>query len=408
MYSILTARLSHFRDKVTTRYVASVLILPAILFATGCSEPDKGYSIGGTLYNAGGKTIQIYEMGPYDLTPVDSALIGSDGTFSFTGEIDETRFMTLSHGNINSLILIVSPGEEITLNADINNLRKTAVVEGSPESELAVEFNRRLAKTHMALDSISEVYRRSRGSAPPVIESVRAETQARFNEEAGRMRDFTIGFVTRNPGSLASMMALYQLIDGENFILNQTGDFSYYSMVDSALSERYPRLDYVETFSSNVRDMKEQVELRQAREGLVGPGTRAPEISLPGPDGDTIDLSSLRGNYVLLDFWASWCSECRETLPYLTRVYEKYNHEDFKIYQVSLDRHMERWVSAIDDLGLERWIHVSDLSFLGSPVVSVYRLQDIPANFLIDPDGIIIAGNLWGEELERSLARIFE
>ncbi len=408
MFVILSSLFSKFPcPGPSGSFTALVFLLAAGVFSS-CSVPDNDFSISGTLENAAGKTLYLYEMGPDDMVQLDSAVMGPDGTFSFTGQIDRIRFMTIRHENMSNLILIVTPGEDITLTADINNLRRSAMVEGSPESELSVKFNRRLSQTQMALDSVSDIFRRSRGASPAVIESVREETREQFIAELERMREYTIDFITRNPGSLASMMALYQQVDGESFILNMPGDHRYYELVDSALTERYGVLDYAVTFSSNVSDMKEQAELRRERESMVGPGTVAPEISLPDPEGDTVYLSSLRGNYVLLDFWASWCSECREVLPSLAGVYDKYGREDFEIYQVSLDRDRERWISAIEDLGLNRWIHVSDLSFLGSPVVSLYRLQGIPTNFLIDPEGMIIGKDLGGEELNRTLARIFD
>jgi thiol-disulfide isomerase/thioredoxin len=95
--------------------------------------------------------------------------------------------------------------------------------------------------------------------------------------------------------------------------------------VDSLLIAKYPDLDYTITLNENVREMKRQFEMRRQREELLGIGAVAPEISLPDPDGETVSLSSLRGKYVLLDFWAAWCGPCREENPYLVEVYNKYH-----------------------------------------------------------------------------------
>ncbi|TVR72299.1 MAG: AhpC/TSA family protein [Marinilabiliales bacterium] len=406
MYKAAKTVITIFHDNCKGAF-ALMSVMAAALFYSGCSVPDTTFSISGTMDNATGKTLYLYEMGTYERELIDSAVTGPDGSFSFAGSIENTRFMTISH-NLNSLILIVSPGEDITVSADIDNMLLTARINGSPESELAAGFNRRMAHTHRVLDSISAVYRNSRGEASAVIEAVREKTRREFNAEADRMREFTIDFINRNPGSLASMMALYQQIDGENFILNSTGDFRYYIKVDSALMINYPDLEYTATFNENVRSMREQMELRQHRESMIGAGAVAPEISLPGPGGETVDLSSLRGSYVLLDFWASWCPVCREEIPHLADVYDRFGNEAFEIYQVSLDRSRERWLAAINDLDMGRWIHVSDLEFLGSPVVALYQIEAIPASFLLDPDGVIIARDLRGEALEQALAQIFE
>jgi peroxiredoxin len=136
-------------------------------------------------------------------------------------------------------------------------------------------------------------------------------------------------------------------------------------------------------------------------------GTSAPEIALPSPNGDTIRLSSLKGKYVLLDFWASWCPPCRAENPNLVDMYKKYNRYGFEIYQVSLDKTRDAWLKAIKNDKLD-WIHVSDLQFWSSTAAKLYAVESIPASFLIDKDGSIMARNLRGESLEDRLRQIFE
>ncbi|MEO1255597.1 MAG: TlpA disulfide reductase family protein, partial [Bacteroidota bacterium] len=135
-------------------------------------------------------------------------------------------------------------------------------------------------------------------------------------------------------------------------------------------------------------------------------GKTAPEISLQNPQGEEISLSSLRGNYVLVDFWAAWCRPCRAENPNLVRAYQKYQDENFEIMQVSLDRTRDKWLTAIQQDGLP-WIHVSDLKFWRSQAALDYQVSAIPASFLIDPEGKIIAKNLRGVLLEAKLKEIF-
>lgn len=135
-------------------------------------------------------------------------------------------------------------------------------------------------------------------------------------------------------------------------------------------------------------------------------GALAPEINLPTPEGDYLALSSLRGKYVLIDFWAAWCRPCRIENPTVVKAYQKYAPKGFEVYGVSLDRTREDWVKAIAADGLP-WKHVSDLKFWQSEGAQTYKVKAIPATFLLDPDGKIIGKNLRGEALLAKLEEIF-
>ena len=154
-----------------------------------------------------------------------------------------------------------------------------------------------------------------------------------------------------------------------------------------------------------------QTPLAFSQSGDLKIGDLTPEIILPGPDGDSISLSSLRGKIVLIDFWASWCSPCVKEQPELADLYRKYKDADFKhgkgfeIYGVSLDSKRESWKSSIKKLKIN-WAQVSDLEFWSSPVARTYNLQKIPANFLIDSKGNIIAKDLHGNALEEFISNL--
>jgi peroxiredoxin len=135
-------------------------------------------------------------------------------------------------------------------------------------------------------------------------------------------------------------------------------------------------------------------------------GEAVPEISLPNPDGQVINLSDLQGKYVMIDFWASWCKPCRIENPNVVRVYNKYKDQGFEILGVSLDRDRNSWLQAIEKDGLT-WKHVSDLKFWQSEAAQSYGINAIPYTVLLDKEGKVIAENLRGASLEAKLGEIF-
>jgi peroxiredoxin len=239
----------------------------------------------------------------------------------------------------------------------------------------------------------------------------KADLRNRLNKESRKIvqnqKEYTKDFIDRNLNSLASLMALYQQIGPRSYVLNPQQDFAYFEKVDSALMANYPNSEPVKSLHSQVEEMENRMEQDKAANEKLAIGKEAPEIALPNPEGDTVKLSSLKGNYVLLDFWAAWCKPCRVENPNLVKTYKKFQDEKFEIFQVSLDRNRSDWVNAIEKDNLDSWYHVSDLKFWNSQAAQKYNIRSIPANFLLNKQGEIMAKNLRGDDLPAKLNEVF-
>jgi peroxiredoxin len=184
------------------------------------------------------------------------------------------------------------------------------------------------------------------------------------------------------------------LLEAVNY-LDMDQNFNFIDSVANVIDKNIPDYKIKRDFMAKIQQLRN-----------LAVGATAPEIELPDPDGNLVKLSSLRGKYVLIDFWAAWCGPCRKEMPNVVKVYQKYGGKDFEVLGVSLDRKKEDWVKAIKDDGMT-WKQVSDLKYFNSKAARDYNINAIPATYLIDKDGKIIDKNLRGQALDDKLAELF-
>ncbi|MDB4105395.1 AhpC/TSA family protein [Salibacteraceae bacterium] len=341
---------------------------------------EKLASISGVLKGSENQDVFLQELGASAIIGIDTIQTDEQGNFSFSFSIASPGFFRVGLTEQNMCVLIVYPNDEIKVKADASSIYQSYEVEGSKESNKLKELNGILA----ARDSINMVLQNAQMTRNQQLfqESVVIYNQITVSVDAD-IKDF----ISKEPGTLASLAATQNL--------NMDNDFQYYKTVVEALKGKADGNEFYETIKTQVQS--------QAKLAIGAP---APEISLPQPSGEVLKLSDLRGQYVLIDFWASWCGPCRKENPNVRKVYAKYHDKGFEILGVSLDKNSSAWLNAIQQDGLQ-WKHISDLKYWQSSVVPEYQIKGIPLTFLVDPEGNIVAKNLRGPSLEAKLAEIF-
>jgi thiol-disulfide isomerase/thioredoxin len=376
-----------------------------ITLLTGCKS--NSFQISGKIVNpVKGEYLFFDELQSSSLKTIDSVKLDSDGGFYFKGEIDIPKFYLVRLSETNFLTMLIEPGEKISINANADSLNIPISVSGSEGTQLMTDYNIKLKETIGKLGKLNNIYAQfvDRPELPNVIEKLDSTAQVIIKD----MNIYTKKYISDNLTSMVSLVALYQQIAPGVYVLNAVKDINYYTKVDSSLTALYPESETVQALHEQVKELLASTSEEIILDNSLAEGALAPEIALPSPAGDTVRLTSKRGNIVLLDFWAAWCSPCRIENPNLIIAYNKYHSKGFDIFQVSLDKTKEDWIKGIKEDNLGRWTHVSDVKYWNSIVVPLYKIEGIPHNLLLDKDGRIIASNLRGNDLQTKLAELFK
>ncbi len=372
----------------------------AIIFTIGCNRPEK-FEIRGKITNAPGQMIYLEELLVASVRPVDSAKISSGGEFTLKQHTGMPTFFLLKLKENNFITLLIDSAEKITIEADAINFARDYKVEGSPGSLLVQELNNKLNTTKQKLDSITSLYTIYEGS--PEIEQLKIEWGESYQKIVQEQVDYSTNFVSEHPFSMASVLALYQKFNDENYVVR---DLHALRVAASALNSFYPNSEHVKALYANTLQLIATERAGKVRKIIEENAENSPDILLPDPNGKEIALSSFRGKYVLVHFWSALDENSRIVNPVLAEIYAKYKNRGFEIYQVSVDNDRNKWLEAIEEDRLV-WTNVGDMKGSIQPVM-FYNIQSVPYNYLLDKEGVILAKNLTGPAIDKTLSSIFK
>lgn len=371
------------------RIFSLALITSLVFIACGnvASEQKVSSILSGNVTNILSTELYLMDLSKQRAAPLDTAIINEDGSFAFDYQATEMGFYRINLTNETALILPLGGDKGVTVNGNALNLAELEI-KGSPEAETLSEFNifsmtlaEKQAQLNQEFQSLANASN---------VDSLKPIFQNRFitmeNEKIAKMKEL----IDRDP-SLFSNLAIIEQLPAD-----QGNNIDYYKKVNKALGSRYSTSVFYQNFESKMVNLLK-----------FAVGSDVPEINLPDPNGNLIPLSSLRGQVVLIDFWASWCKPCRMENPNVVKAYKQFKDKGFTIYGVSLDRTKDAWVNAIEQDGLT-WTHVSDLKFWQSIAAKDYGVSGIPFALLIDKDGKVIGKNLRGAALQQKLAEVLK
>jgi peroxiredoxin len=368
-----------------------VLFAALIVGAVSCNDKKESnaFTVEGTVKNSTAKTVYLQES-PAGSAPIiiDSSFLEKDGSFELTGTGKEESIYSLrSNESQYPFAVLINDSKKITVQADLMNNTTPYTVKGSAASQGIIDFDRgTMERAKRIYDLSKRIDSLMKAKAPDTVINI---PFSQYEAATADLKTFSTDFIEK---AASPVLTLYALGNFQR-LSQQLGLKGYNNMevaeIINKASAKFPT-------NAALADLKKNQRSEQA-----------PDFTMPDTEGKPVSLSSFKGKYVLVDFWASWCGPCRQENPNVVRAYNQFKDKNFTILGVSLDKTKDAWLQAIEKDGLA-WNHVSDLKYWDNAAAALYGVQSIPYNVLIDPNGKIIAEDLRGNDLISTLSSVLK
>lgn len=370
--------------------ILSVLIV--ILMLISCETEPKGYRISAEIDGVvDGRKVSLLALVDGKFSTIDSTELNK-GKFMLQGNVKEMGIHVISVQGVSGRLPIILENKsyDVLMYKDSLQLSK---VEGSKENNVAQKYMKALALFRKKHDALTTQLKQARQTNDTIFFKLYNEKRQEIINEKN---EFDRSFISNNNNSFYSLLVLNNLLDLK-------------------VVEISDAIEIYEGFPNELQNTSVGLKLKKRINAIIATkvGALAPDFTATNPEGEEITLSKIKGKVTIIDFWAAWCGPCRKENPNLVKVYNKYHEKGLEIIGVSLDGSSRQknsrndWLNAIEKDGLG-WYQVSNLNYFNGPVAKKYNIRAIPAMFILDSEGKIIAKNLRGSALEQKISELLD